>query len=300
MKKSVLIAGVAALSMSTPLAAQYVGWGGVGGVNSVNTSINTLETNVASNLGGYGALGYAAPGYSVYPTTAGFLAPYTGGWRGSFSLSGSSNTSDLNAASGSEDTRSDDLSIGARLSNVAGLWQHTVSIFGKVSVEEGDSDVEVNEFKVGYDGNRMISGRYYAYGAISANSSTADILDFDGVASIGVGARIVDTPISNWRVQGGPAYVYTAKDGDVSTNQEGALLSSRITYQMSPRTSLTNDTDYVWSENFEKISNDLALNYKLTDTISARLGYLTEYEGDEVNMAETTKNNVNVSAVLSF
>ena len=60
---------------------------------------------------------------------------------------------------------------------------------------------------------------------------------------------------------------------------------------------LTNDTDVLDSDTALRINNDFGVNVKLTDTLSTRISYLSEYNDSR---AIRTDNKVGVSIVMGF
>jgi len=64
--------------------------------------------------------------------------------------------------------------------------------------------------------------------------------------------------------------------------------------------SVNNDTDILTSDASTVATNDLGLNYKMTDTLSTRVCYRTKYNSDPSDGRKNTDNTLGVSLVLGF
>jgi putative salt-induced outer membrane protein len=64
--------------------------------------------------------------------------------------------------------------------------------------------------------------------------------------------------------------------------------------------SLTNDTDVLGSSASTVVSNDLGLNFKMSDALSTRISYRTDYNSDPAAGRKSTDNTVGLSLVVGF
>ena len=60
------------------------------------------------------------------------------------------------------------------------------------------------------------------------------------------------------------------------------------------------DTDILGSDANTVVANDAGVNFKLSNNLSTRISYRTEYNSDPVGAAKTTDNTFGVSLVLGF
>ena len=63
---------------------------------------------------------------------------------------------------------------------------------------------------------------------------------------------------------------------------------------------VTNDTDVLFSDANTVATNDLALNYKLSDALSTRFSYRTEYNSDPLPGLESYDNKIGAAIVYGF
>ncbi|GGF71506.1 salt-stress induced outer membrane protein [Paracoccus acridae] len=149
-----------------------------------------------------------------------------------------------------------------------------------------------------------------------------DLGDFarDGFIGVGPGYRVINTEQTAWRVQAGIGYRYTQTgaqksgfdlvdpDGDgVFVREEvtdssdsgvGYIVSSRLYHRFNDMVFITNDTDYLSSEDSDDvITNQFGVNFQMSDQLATRVSYTTEYQE---NRPIRTDNTLGVSVVYGF
>lgn len=196
-------------------------------------------------------------------------------------------------------TESQEFNLGARMRYAEGNWVQTFGIAADFSEDDGVKTKE-DLFAV-YDANYYLNDRFYLFGLGRVQrdglASTADDIARDGFIGFGPGYRVVSTPDMAWRVQAGIGVSYL-KDGlGNSETETGYLAASRFYYQISDAVFLTNDTDILSSDTALRANNDFGVNFKMSDTLSTRVSYLTDY-----NEARgiRTDNRLGVSLVIGF
>lgn len=212
------------------------------------------------------------------------------GLSGSLSLSYSS-------ANGPTDNQ--DLSFGARLTDVRGPLVQTLGFL--VSYNEVNGTKSEEDLFAIYDVTYDWNSNFYAFGlgrvASDGLATLPGDVKTDGFVGVGPGIRIVNREDMTWRMQAGVGFSYL-KYGDGRDEEEpGAIVSSRFYTQISENLFLTNDTDVLSSESALRASNDLGLNMKVSDALSTRISYLTEYNDSRT---EKTQNKVAFSVVYGF
>lgn len=198
--------------------------------------------------------------------------------------------------SGNNDTF--DIELGGRLRNSNGPWTQTLAF----AFEYGeDENVEnKNEIFATYDVNRYFSENVYGFVLARGEHDKFDTIETDAFIGVGPGYRLFNTPQFAWRVQAGPGVRYTeTADGDDSTEVAG-IASSRMFYSFSDALFFTNDTDVLHSDINTLVVNDAGLNYKMTDTLSTRLGYQTEYSSDPLPGYDEFDHKLTAALVVSF
>lgn len=233
------------------------------------------------------------------------------------SYSGSTGNSDAQA-----------FNLAGRLSNNQGAFSQSVGILLQYGDNtNGDKDVE--KTYVIYEGMYNINDKFYAFGIgrLSTDALAADpvtlangdtFADLDGAKKrdayfgVGPGYRVINNDTTAWRVQAAVGVRYTKavdvlsvnpvddQDGtfEYNSNTEiGYLVSSRFYHRINDNFFVTNDTDYLTSDASDTITNELGLNFKMSDAFATRVSYKTEYDSER---AIRTDNTLGVSLVYGF
>lgn len=85
-----------------------------------------------------------------------------------------------------------------------------------------------------------------------------------------------------------------------SETEVGFIASSRYFYAINETMSFTMDTDILGSDVNTLVTNDAGINYKMSNNLSTRVSYRTEYNTDPVGSLKSTDNTLGVSLVLGF
>jgi putative salt-induced outer membrane protein len=211
------------------------------------------------------------------------------GWRGSIAL---------RAAGTDGNTETADFSLGGRLTYGVGDWSHSFGVAAEYGESDGDTDQE--EIFATYEGLRAFGPRVYAFGTGRFEYDDFDTVERDAFLGAGLGYRILVSETQTWRVQAGPGVRYIdLADGDDDTEAAG-ILSSRYFLGVTDVVSVTNDTDVLYSDANTEVLNDFGVNYRLSNNLSARASYRTEYESDPLPGFENTDNTFGVSLVVGF
>lgn len=211
------------------------------------------------------------------------------GFSGSASLAYSGKT-------GNNETQ--ELSVSTRMRYATGPWVQTLG----VALDFGEAeDVRTKEDTlIVYDANYYFDDRFYAFvlGRAEINGlATGTDVETDAFVGVGPGYRVINQEDMTWRVQAGVGISYL-RDGDGdSVTDEGLIASSRFFYRFSPDVFMTNDTDVLNSGNTLRVNNDLGVSFQMTDVMSTRLSYVTDYNEDR---AIRTDNRVSLAIVYGF
>lgn len=213
-----------------------------------------------------------------------------------------------------------DFSLAGRLSHNQGPFQQSVGILLEYA-EDNDGDSETEDTSVIYDGNYYFNEQLYAFilGRVSTDGLAEDyddpdltpeeVLEYDGRAKrdafigIGPGYRIINNDQTAWRVQAGVGIRYTqtvdfAEPDNLDSNTDtGYIASSRFYHKFSDTFFLTNDTDYLTSDANDLATNELGLNFRMSDNFATRVSYKTEYNSER---DIRTDNTLGVSLVVGF
>ncbi|MFD2738804.1 YdiY family protein [Sulfitobacter aestuarii] len=275
-------ASALALLVAAPVSAQNT----ITGITDLNDQIDDITTEVERDQRrGQDAERFGPNGVAQ-------------GWRGSFALTAS-------GTSGNTDTG--ELSGAGRLTYGIGSWNHLVGF----AIEYGESNGIKNEEKFfgTYEASRYFTPEFYAFGLGRfqfdglLTDNTGTILpgsETDAFLGFGPGYRVLNTPNHTWRVQAGPGARYFKDANGESDTEVGFIASSRYYYAFTDTVSFTNDTDILGSDVNTVLSNDAGVNFKMSDNLSTRVSYRTDYNTDPTPGLKSTDNTIGVSLVIGF
>ena len=268
-----LAASALALLLAAPVYAQ----GALVGVEALDDRIDDIQEDVADDMD------------DAQDTTRFGPNQFTQGWTGSVSLG-------FSATSGNTDTA--DLSFGGRFRYGNGPWNHTFGFAGEFAE---DNDVRnKEEVFATYDVNRYFNDRFYVFGLGSVRYDGFASNEWDGFLGVGPGYRLVNRENMTWRVQAGPGVRYIEEQNGNTETEVAGIASSRYYYKFTDTMFLTNDTDILFSDTDTVATNDLGVNFKMTDALSTRVSYRTEYNSDPLPGVKNTDNTFGLSLVYGF
>lgn len=221
-------------------------------------------------------------------------------------------------------TENQDFSLAGRVSHNQGPFQQSVGILLEYG-EDDDGDTDTEKTSVIYDANYYFNDRVYAFGIGRLTTdglandfddlTDEEFLDRDGrlkrdaFLGFGPGYRIINNDTTAWRMQAGVGVRYTQTvltdidaaddrtselDSDTSV---GYIVSSRFYHSFNDQFFLTNDTDFLSSDANDTATNELGLNFRMSERFATRVSYRTEYVSDRTIR---TDNTLGVSLVMGF
>ena len=231
------------------------------------------------------------------------------GWKGSFALS---------ASGTSGNTDNGEVSGAGRLTYGTGSWNHLLGF----AVEYGEANGVKSEekFFATYEANRYFTPEFYAFAVgryqydgyltrqVTTTVGTVTTTTTEPFAGnetnaflgFGPGYRVLNKPNQTWRVQAGPGARYFKNVQGNSETEVGFIASSRYFYGINDTMSFTMDTDVLGSDVNTLVSNDAGINFKLSNNLSTRLSYRSDYNSDPVAGLKSTDNAIGVSLVMGF
>lgn len=306
MKQIAYILGATALaaSFAAPAFAQseIATGANVSGVTEVSEQMRTLEREVRDDFA------RSEDGYRFGPGVG------NEGIYGSIALTYAGRTGN---------SENQDFNLAGRLSQTVGQFSQSVGLL----LEYGENSAGTTDTKktsVIYDGSYYFNDQFYGFivGRAATDALADDVrgirdgadatdlngrLKRDAFLGVGPGYRIINNDTTAWRVQAGVGVRYTKKTvaptasmADVTTQSDtdvGYIASSRFYHRFNDNIFLTNDTDYLTSDANDIATNELGLNFKMTDAFATRVSYKTEYVSDR---AIRTDNTLGVSLVYGF
>ncbi|MEQ6247315.1 DUF481 domain-containing protein [Sulfitobacter sp. HNIBRBA3233] len=280
--KTLTAASVVTLMAAAPVFAQST----ITGVETLNDQIDDITDDVNDDLtAGDDDARFGPNGVAQ-------------GFRGSMALSAS-------GTNGNTDTGA--LSAAGRLTYGVGAWNHLVGLAAEYGEDNGDTSEE--KFFATYEGSRYFTPNVYAFGLaryqydgyLEDNAGNEiDGSETDAFLGFGPGYRVLNQPNHTWRVQGGPGARYFKDVNGNSDTEVGFIVSSRYYIAMSETVSFTMDTEILGSDVNTVLTNDAGVNFKVSDNLSTRVSYRTDYNTDPVAGLKSTDNTIGVSLVLGF
>lgn len=285
--KQVKLLGTAAIlaALSAPAFAQteFATGGNVTGLGDIDRAITDVQDDVEDDFARSG------DAYRFGP------AERRQGLSGSMSLSYTGRTGN---------TDNQDILVGGRVSYAAPQWAQTVGLLIEFT-ENDDGSKDEERVRGIYDAMYYINDQFYAFGLgmFDINgTAVGDDLRRDGLIAVGPGYRIINNETTAWRVQAGIGYRYgqtaNQRAADDSDSEVAYIVSSRLYHRFNENIFLTNDTDYIGSSDIQdRITNELGVNFAMTEQLATRVSYTTEYAEDrEIR----TDNKLGVSIVYGF
>lgn len=84
------------------------------------------------------------------------------------------------------------------------------------------------------------------------------------------------------------------------STEVAAMASSRFYFLMTEGVFLTNDTDVLYSDTNTLATNDIGVTFKMSDQLSTRASYRTEWNSDPLPGYEKFDNTIGLSLVYGF
>lgn len=272
-------ASALALLVAAPLHAQ----GTVVGTEALDDRIDDLQRDVRDDLR-----------EGSDPDRFG-QARFRQGYSGSMALSYSGTT-------GNSETQ--DLSVAGRIRR-GGVINQTLGFgleFGEgTDPATGESFTTEEEVFLVYEANRDFTPRIYGFGLGSYRNDDFDTLQQDAFLGVGPGVRIINSQNLAWRVQAGPGVRWTETfDGEEETEVAG-IAASRFFYRFRDNISLSNDTDVLFSDDAGTlVNNDFGVNLELSERVTTRISYRTDYNSEAGDDTESTDNRLGVSLIFGL
>ncbi len=277
MKKSMFIAAAISGFIATGAMAQTTTFQNE---NRSAEAVENLEEQIAEDadrdLGAFGNEGRQIGSY------------------GSVSLRGTSTSNDGDTSS--------DLGVGLRWGTFDGVNGIDVTASFAYGIENGEETE--NSLLAGIDYRRDFNDTLFAYAKADASfdklSTTVGEYKQDVFVGAGLGYRIFNDADTQWSVQAGPGYRVAQVVGGGEVNEAAASLSSNFFKSLTDTTYITNDTDVIYSEFATTVTNELALNVAVSESLTLRTSYATNFNDQTDNAFSDAENTFGIAAVYNF
>ena len=216
------------------------------------------------------------------------------GSYGSLSLRGTSTSNDGDTAS--------DVGVGLRYGTFDGVNGIDVTASFAFGSENGVQTE--NSLLAGVDYRRDFGDALFAYAKADASfdklSTTAGEYTQDIFVGAGLGYRIFNDADTQWSVQAGPGYRVAEVVGGGEVSEAAASVSSNFFKSLTDTTYITNDTDVIYSEFATTVTNELALNVAVSNNLTLRTSYSTNFNDQTDTTFSDAENTFGIAAVYSF
>ncbi len=211
-------------------------------------------------------------------------------WTGETAISGSATTGN---------TETLDVGVSLDLGKEVGPWTHTFD--ANYDYGEAEDIENKNRFHLGYQLDRQITDRLYAYG--NANYFDDDFGAFESGYFLGTGLGydvFINEP-KLWSVEGGIGFRnQTAQGSDDDENEFALRAASDFDYAFNDAVSLFNDSEVIWSDSDTYLWNDVGINAKLSDKLAARVSFRVDYHTDAPVGREDTDTTTRVALAYTI
>ena len=251
----------------------------------------TLKTKILCAAVSSAALMAASPVWAQ--DTGGLLS----GWTGEAALTGSQTT-------GNTDTT--DVGLAVNLQKESEKWRHTFRGSADFGRANGVNNKE--RYTLGYQLDRDITDRLYAYGNADWYSDDFGSFDNGYFVGAGLGYKLVQPAPWGWDVEGGVGYRsqqpalpdltddFTQADFDLldadgdfdRQNEVGLRGASKITLDVNENVSFYNNSEVIWSTSDTYLWNEFGLTAQLTENLAARGSIRLDHHTDVLPGVENT------------
>ena len=223
-------------------------------------------------------------------------ARFRPGFTGSVSLGYSGTTGN---------SENQDLDLAGRVRYGGETINQTIGFalnFGEATNQAtGNSFTTEEEVFVVYEANRYFTEDFYGFALGSYRNDDFDTLQDDAFLGVGVGYRVVNTPRFAWRLQAGPGVRYTQDQLGEEETEVAGIAASRFFFQFAENISLSNDTDVLYSDEAGTlVRNDFGVNFEVSERLTTRISYRTDYNSDPLENRESTDNRLGVALVFGL
>lgn len=205
------------------------------------------------------------------------------------------------ATSNDGDTSSD-VGVGLRYGSFDGVNGYDITLAYKYG-KDGDVETD-NSLLAGVDFRRDFNSNLFGYAKADLSfdrlATAQDAYVQDIFVGAGVGYRIINSNVSQWTVQAGPGYRAAELVGGEEITEVAASVSSNYYRSLSDTSYVTNDTDVIYSETATTLTNELALNVSMTDTLSLRTSLISKFNDQSDDTFADGENTLGVAVVYNF
>jgi putative salt-induced outer membrane protein len=177
-------------------------------------------------------------------------------------------------------------------------WRHTLT--GVANYQRSDGVTTANRFLAGYEVNYKFSPRFWVLGLLQWEQDEFAGFDQRFTESVGLGYRIVDTPMFVWDVSGGPAFRQTSFTDGTDESDVAGRAATHILWNIADGTVLTEDAGVYLGGRSNTYFSTTALTSQIIEDVSARISFGVVMESNPPPGIAETNTITRFTLVYSF
>ncbi|MFN3232009.1 MAG: YdiY family protein [Alphaproteobacteria bacterium] len=218
---------------------------------------------------------------------------------GFFSFSGWSGSVELGATLTTGDTDEKAVTAAFALLNERQKWRHKLGVGFDFTRTSGATTKQA--LAAYYQLDYKFSERLYAFGRIEYDDDRFSGFDWELQEALGVGYRLFEGDSYFFDVEGGVIYEQMKLTATGMTeSQFGGRANAIFNWDISETFSLNNETTVLVTEGGESLENTIAVQTKITDSISGKLSFNVEWESDVPAGASKTNTETKATVIYGF
>lgn len=208
-------------------------------------------------------------------------------------------------SSNSADATVDDVTtvgLGVQFGNYDGRFGNEVNL--SYTYAETNGDVSKNTLAMTYGFTMDMSPRLFAFANADVKfdqlAELASQTRRDGYIGGGLGYRVIDNADLTFDVKAGPGYRYIENGAGGSVNEAAYSVGASYNQQLTDGVALYDDLALIGSDSDTTITNEIGVSVAMSDKLSLRTSYRSEFRGPDFNGLDNTENTTGIAVVYSF
>lgn len=154
-----------------------------------------------------------------------------------------------------------------------------------------------------YDFYHNFNPNFFGYAKVNLNYdnlATGTSNKQDAFAGFGVGYRVINTNTTQLALKAGPGYRHIEQGNGTTADEAAYSVEANYSQQLTDTVYLTNDLTLIGSKLDTTATNELALNVAVTNALSLRTSYVSDFSGPDIGSLTNGDNTLGVSVVYNF
>jgi putative salt-induced outer membrane protein len=190
------------------------------------------------------------------------------------------------------------VAVGVNLTKDGLNWRH--KLVGVANYVSSNDTTTADRYLASYQADYKFTPRLFAYGLLQWEQDRFAGFNRRFTESLGLGYTIIDTPMFNWQISGGPALRQTKLITHETQSDTTAHAGTTFLWNISPTTVFTEDLGTYVGGSDNTYFSTTALTTKIMGDISARASFNVISESDPPPGIESTNTITRLTLVYSF